>query len=236
MNHSPYTEKLGIKMWAEEDRPREKLLLKGKLHLTDAELLAILIGSGSRTETAVDLCKRILKEVGNNLHELGKMRVEELLKFKGIGTAKAVTIVAAMELSRRKQSAIIQEKQQITTSRDGFLMMQPLIGDLPHEEFWILLLNRANKVIAKKQLSQGGITGTVADSRLIFRQAIDLLATSIILCHNHPSGNLKPSQADIALTRRLVKAGKLLEITVLDHLIVTNGGYYSFADEGMMSS
>ncbi len=223
-----------IKTWAEEDRPREKLINKGQHILSDAELLAILIGSGNAQESAVALCQRVLQSVGNNLHELGKMRVSELQKFKGIGEAKAVSIVAALELGKRRQASPTQKRITISCSRDCYMIFQPLIADLPHEEFWILLLNRANRVLSKKRLSSGGIAGTVADSRLIFKEAIEALASSIIVCHNHPSGNRKPSHSDIQLTEKLVKAGKLLDIAVLDHLIVTENGYYSFADEGIM--
>ncbi len=232
MKESNYKVLNSIKTWAEADRPREKLLTKGKHVLSDAELLAILIGSGSSSESAVALCQRILKSVEYNLHELGKLRVSELQKFKGIGEAKAVSIVAALELGKRRQASPTQKRITISCSRDCYMIFHPILGDLPHEEFWILLLNRANRVLSKKRLSSGGISGTVADSRLIFKEAIESLASSIIVCHNHPSGNRKPSHSDINLTEKLVKAGKLLEIAVLDHLIVTENGYYSFADEG----
>ncbi len=223
---------LSIKQWAEADRPREKLLLRGKQALTEAELLAILLGSGSREETAVSLAKRILGGSSNNLYELGKRTVAELIRFKGVGKAKALSLVAALELGRRRQLAQAEVRPQIRSSRDAYNVIAPLLADLAHEEFWILLLNRANRVVGRQQISQGGVTGTVVDAKVIFRKAIEGLACSIILCHNHPSGNLQPSQADTELTRKLAQAGKLLDIVVLDHLIISEAGYYSFADEG----
>jgi len=225
---------LGIKAWAEEDRPREKMLLKGKSSLSDAELLAILLGSGSREETAVGLAQRILSSVENNLHDLGKCSLSELMKFKGIGEAKAITIVAATELGRRRQLSNIKERPQIMSSRDGYNVIAPILIDLPHEEFWILLLNRANRVMTRERISIGGVAGTVVDAKMIFKKALEQLASSIVLCHNHPSGNLNPSQADIKITRKLKTAGESLDIAVLDHLIVSEKGYYSFADEGML--
>jgi len=226
---------MGIKSWAEEDRPREKLLLRGKESLTDAELLAILIGSGSKNETAVALCMRILKDAAeNNLDELAKLDIAALRDFKGIGEAKAITIIAALELGRRRRLAQLGPKPAIKSSNDAFEVLQPRLGDLLHEEFWVLFLNRANIVVAAECVSSGGIAGTVADSKIIFKKAITYLASGIIAAHNHPSGNLKPSQADIQLTNKLSETGKLLEIPLLDHLIVTNAGYYSFADEGIL--
>ncbi len=227
-------ERLTIKSWAEEDRPREKLLLKGKHVLSDAELIAILITSGNDKETAVELSKRLLGDLQNNLNELSKVSVKELMKFRGIGEAKAISIVAALELGRRRKDAAATKRDKITTSKDAFDVFQPLLGDLHHEEFWILFLNRANMIIGKQQISFGGMAGTVADPKIIFKAALDSKASSIILCHNHPSGNVKPSEADIRLTKNLVEAGKVLEISVLDHLIVTQNSFYSFADEGMM--
>ena len=229
-----YDKKFGIKSWAEEDRPREKLLLKGKEALSNAELFAILIGSGSTNETAVGLCKRIFAKYGNSLNELGKVSVNDLMKFKGIGEAKAISIVAAMELGRRRRASAALEKKQITSSGDVFEVMQPVVGDLPHEEFWVLFLNRSNKVVSKERISVGGVAGTVADVKIILKRALEVLASGIILCHNHPSGNLRPSKADIQLTKKMTQAAKFLEISVLDHLIVTDEGYLSFADEGMM--
>lgn len=225
---------LTIKAWAEEDRPREKLVLKGKTNLSDAELIAILLGSGSREETAVALAQRILNEFDNNLNELGKQTITDLTKFKGIGEAKAISVIAAMELGRRRQISEIKVLPKITCSYDSYKIIAPLIADLPHEEFWILLLNRANKMICRKCISSGGVSGTIVDAKVVFKKAIDQLASAIVLCHNHPSGNLKPSQADLAITRRLKQAGDVLDITIIDHLIVTEQGYYSFADEGKL--
>jgi DNA repair protein RadC len=221
----------GIKSWAEEDRPREKLLEKGRSVLSEAELIAILLGSGSRNETAVELARKILKSVDNNLHELGKLTVSDLKKFKGMGEAKAVSVIAALELGRRRKNSETPERAKITASKDVFHLFEHL-GDLPHEEFWVAFLNRSNKVLSTKSISAGGISGTVADSRIIFKEAIERLASAIILCHNHPSGNLKPSDADISLTKKLSEAGKLLDVPVLDHIIVAGTAYYSFADEG----
>lgn len=226
--------RLPIKSWAEEDRPREKLLLKGKHTLSDAELLAILLGSGIAGESAVDLARRILSEYSNNLGILCKMNVSELKKFKGIGEAKAVTIVAALELGRRRKDIKETASQKLTSSREAVNIMQPLLGDLFHEEFWVIFLNRANNIITKQQISIGGMSGTVADPRMIFKAALDQKAVSIILCHNHPSGNNQPSAADIQLTKNISEAGKVLEINVLDHIIVTQNGFYSFADEGLI--
>lgn len=227
-------DKLTIKTWAEEDRPREKLLLKGKRALSDAELIAILIGSGNATETAVDLSKRILAGAGNNLNQLGKMTVADLCKYKGIGEAKAISIVAGLELGARRQVSEVVKLDQITSSRDGYEILRPIIADLPKEEFWVLFLNRANKVMMKDQISSGGVNGTVADLKIIFKKALELLASGVILAHNHPSGNLRPSHEDDVMTKKLVEAGRLLEIPVIDHLIVTENGYYSYADEGRL--
>ncbi|HPE83644.1 MAG: DNA repair protein RadC [Aequorivita sp.] len=223
-----------IKNWNEDDRPREKLLLKGRTALSDAELIAILIGSGSRNESAVSLSKRILASVGNNLSELGRLSVPELMEFKGIGEAKAISIAAAMELGRRRRAGEALERKKITSSNSVFEYVQPIIGELPHEEFWILYLNNSNKIIKSNQLSKGGITGTVVDVRLAFKEALQLGAVGIILAHNHPSGTLKPSQADIQLTKKLKMAGESLDIKVLDHLIITEKAYFSFADENML--
>ncbi|MEI6817930.1 MAG: DNA repair protein RadC [Bacteroidota bacterium] len=230
-------ENVTIKSWAEDDRPREKLLKKGKSALSDAELIAIIIGSGNTEETAVDVAKKILKSVGDNLTELAKVSVLDLStnkNFKGIGEAKAIGIIAALELGRRSRESIAVKKEKIGCSKDIADIFQPLLGDNAHEEFWILLLNRSNKIIEKKQVSSGGVSGTVVDPKMLFRIAIQLLASSMILCHNHPSGNIKPSEADIKLTKQIKEAGKFLEIPVLDHIIITDGGYFSFADEGMM--
>ncbi|GGZ63152.1 RadC family protein [Mesonia mobilis] len=223
-----------IKYWAEGDRPREKLLQKGKMSLSDAELIAILIGSGSREESAVQLSKRILAASENKLNELGKLSVQQLTKFKGIGEAKAITIVAAMELGRRRRGEEAVQRKQITSADAVFEVMQPIIGDLGHEEFWILYLNNSNKILQKLQLSKGGMTGTLVDVRLAFKNALEVGATSVILAHNHPSGTLKPSEADKQLTRKLKLAGESLDIKVLDHLIVTQKSYFSFANEGIL--
>lgn len=223
-----------IKNWNEDDRPREKLLLKGRIALSDAELIAILIGSGNRNESAVSLSQRILRAVGNNLNELGRCSIVDLMKFKGIGEAKAICIVAALELGRRRRAGAALEKQKITSSASVFEYLQPIIGELPHEEFWILYLNNSNKVIKCVQLSKGGITGTIVDVRLAFKEALQLGAVGIIMAHNHPSGTLKPSQADIQLTKKLKLAGDSLDIKVLDHLIITEKSYFSFADENIL--
>ncbi len=222
-----------IKQWAEDDKPREKLIAKGKASLSDAELVAILIGSGSRNESAVALSKRILVSLDNNLNALGKLSVEQLTAFKGIGEAKAVAIVAALELGRRRKTEDTPELYKITSSKAVFEIMQPLIGELAHEEFWVLYLNNSNKVIYKSQLSKGGITGTVVDIRLIFKTALEHHATSVILSHNHPSGKLQASEADKEITQKLKLAGDQLDIKVLDHVIITEKGYFSFQDEGI---
>jgi DNA repair protein RadC len=222
-----------IKNWAEDDKPREKLMLKGKLALSDAELVAILIGSGSRNESAVSLGKRILSSIDNNLNALGKLSLKQLMEFKGIGEAKAISITAALELGRRRRVEEAVEFQKITSSKAVFKIMQPIIGELPHEEFWVLYLNNSNKVIYKSQLSKGGITGTVVDVRLIFKTALEHNATSVILCHNHPSGKLLASDADKEITKKLKLAGEQLDVKVLDHIIITENGYFSFQDEGI---
>ena len=223
-----------IKQWHEEDRPREKLVLRGKASLSDSELLAILLGSGSRNETALHLSQRILASVENNLHQLGKLSTKELIQFKGIGEAKAVTITAAMELGRRRKESAVVHRAKISSSASVFEVMQPIIGELPHEEFWVLYLNNSNKILHKIQLSKGGITGTIVDARIVFKNALQWGAVAVILAHNHPSGTLKPSKADISLTQKLKKAGESLDIKVLDHLIVTEKAYFSFADASLL--
>ena len=228
---NPY--KLNIKQWAEEDRPREKLLLKGKSALSNAELLGILIGSGTKELTAVDLGKLILEQSNNDLNKIARLSVQELKKFKGIGDARAINIVSALELGRRRSPEDLKP-EKITGSSDVYESMKPELSDLPHEEFWLLLLNRANKIIKKQPISQGGVSGTVADPKLIFNHALNHLASSVILVHNHPSGNTKPSEADKRLTKQLFEAGKLLEIAVLDHIIFTDNAYFSFADENLL--
>ncbi|GGH34672.1 hypothetical protein IA57_08185 [Mangrovimonas yunxiaonensis] len=223
-----------IKHWNQDDQPREKLRDKGKAALSDAELVAILIGSGSRDESALELCKRILASVDNNLNELGKLSLNQLMAFKGIGEAKAISIAAAMELGRRRRGEEALERKKITSSLSVYELMQPIIGELPHEEFWIVYLNNSNKVLQKLQLSKGGITGTLVDVRLVMKTALACGATAIILAHNHPSGTLKPSTADKQITQKLKHAGQSLDIKVLDHLIVTENAYFSFADEGLL--
>ena len=228
-------EKLAITAWAEEDRPREKLLSKGKQALSDAELIAILLGSGSREETAVSLAQRILNSVENNLIDLGNCSLAELQRFKGIGEAKAITIAAAAELGRRRQFTERKKRTQITSSYDAYKVIAPILIDLPHEEFWIIILNRSNIVIGREKISSGGVAGTVVDAKNVFLKAIQKeRATGIILCHNHPSGNLRPSQADISLTKKLKSGGQLIDVSVHDHLIISEKGYYSFADESIM--
>jgi len=223
-----------IKSWAAEDRPREKLILKGTQALSTAELLAILIGSGSRDRTAVQLAKKILSFYANNLQELSKANIKDLRNFKGIGEAKAISIIAALELARRKQASKAKSLKKIESSNDAYEIIAPVVADLNLEEFWILLLNRNNRVIAEKQISSGGVSGTVVDPKVIFKVALDNLASAVILAHNHPSGNLKPSSQDINITKKLVTAGNAIEIKVLDHLIISQSGYFSFADEGLL--
>ena len=226
--------KLNIKDWAIEDRPREKLLSQGERALSDAELIAILIGSGNLDETAVELSRRILSSVNNNLNELGRKGIEYLKTFKGIGEAKAVAILAAIELGRRRKEAEVFETQKITGSKDVADFFMPLLGDLNHEEFWILLLDRANKIKDHFMLSQGGITGTVIDVRLILKRALDNGAVSMILCHNHPSGTMRASDADLKITKKIKQAAQVMDISLLDHIIVGQNSYYSFADEGIL--
>jgi len=225
---------LDIKSWAEEDRPREKLLLKGRSALSDAELIAILIGSGTPKTTAVDLAKQILKGVGNDLNRLARLSVNDLKKFKGIGPAKAIAIVSALELGRRRKDQSFMQREKVTSSEDVYNLMKPELLDRSHEEFWMILLNRANVVIKKHKISMGGISGTVADPRLIFKTALEHTACSVILVHNHPSGNLSPSEADKKLTSKMADAGNLLDIPVLDHIIFTDQGYFSFKDENLI--
>ncbi|KGO88193.1 hypothetical protein Q765_03900 [Flavobacterium rivuli WB 3.3-2 = DSM 21788] len=223
-----------IKYWAEDDQPREKLMLKGKAALSDAELIAILIGSGSRNESAVELSKRILASVDNNLNALGKQSLQQLMGFKGIGEAKAISIAAAMELGRRRRDEETVDLKRITASKTVFEIMQPIIGELQHEEFWIIYLNNSNKVIYKTQLSKGGMTGTVVDVRIVFKTALEHNAVGMILVHNHPSGTLTASEADKQVTRQLKMAGHSLDIKVLDHVIITEHSYFSFADAGIL--
>lgn len=227
--------KLGIKLWAEADRPREKLLLHGRRHLTDAELIAILIGSGNFNESAVDLGKRILTHYQNDLSKLGQVSVQDFEKFRGIGSAKAITIVAALELGRRRKDTVQKEVTLIASSTNAFEALMPVFADLNHEEFWILMLNYAKHVIGMHMISKGGVAGTVADPKVIFKIALEHNASFLILAHNHPSGNLRPSVEDMEITQKLMRAGTLLSLPVIDHLILTNGRYFSFADEGMIT-
>jgi DNA repair protein RadC len=220
--------------WAVEDRPREKFIQNGTASLSDAELLAILISSGTKDKSAVDLGRELLGLVNNNLNNLGKLSVTDLRKVHGIGPARAVTIAAALELGRRRKLAEVQYVPQIRSSKDVSDIFQPLLSDLLHEEFWILFLNRSNKVINRMKLSQGGISGTVTDVRLVMKKAIECLASGIIVCHNHPSGNLNPSESDIKITQKIKEAGNLMDIQLLDHLIISDKDYYSFADNGVL--
>ena len=225
-------EKLPITEWALEDRPREKMLQKGIGCLSDAELLAILIGTGNQNDSAVSLCQKIMADAGNNLNHLGKYTLDNLTKFKGIGEAKAITILAAMELGKRRKLADAIQRDQITGSQSVYEIFHPTLCDLPHEEFWVLLLNQANRVISRVKISQGGVAATSVDVKLILKSALLALSPAIILCHNHPSGNRQPSSADDNLTRKIVTASREMDIRVLDHLIVCDGHYYSYADEG----
>jgi DNA repair protein RadC len=223
-----------IKDWSESDRPREKLNFHGKETLTNSELLAILIGSGNRTESAVALCKRILASVDNNLNALGKLSVAQLQEFKGIGEAKAISIVAGLELGRRRRTDNHVNLNVISSSKSVFELMQPKLGELQHEEFWVLFLNNSNKVIQQQQLSKGGITGTLVDIRLLMKKALEISATAIIICHNHPSGTLKISDADKHITEKIKQAGSSLDIKLLDHVVITENSYVSLADDGIL--
>ncbi len=221
---------ISIKQWAEDDRPREKMVLKGRAALSDAELLAILIANGNKENSALDLAKQVLNLTQNKLNELGKLSHKDFQKIKGIGAAKAITIMAALELGRRRKDEAQQAQIFIKSSKDIYHYLAPYLSDLPHEEFWIILLNRANKIIAHKKLSEGGVTGTVVDLRILFKHAIEHLACSVVLCHNHPSGNINPSEQDKVLTKKIYESGKLMEVQLLDHVIFTDKDYYSFAD------
>lgn len=221
--------------WAVQERPREKVMANGVQYLSDAELLAILIGSGTRQMTAVELARQILKEAGNSLQDLGRLGIGELVRIKGVGPAKATSILAALELGRRRTGMQTSGKTAVKSSQTVFKFFYPLMGDLEHEEFWLLMLNRANRVIGKYKVSQGGLSGTVIDTRIILKKALDNLASSIIVCHNHPSGNKQPSDADIKITEKLKKAAEMLEIKLLDHVIIADKSYFSFADEGLIN-
>jgi len=227
---------MSIKSWSEEDRPREKLASKGRAALSNSELIAILLGSGSRDETAVSLAQRLLSTVDNDLNSLGKLELEEFMTFKGIGPAKAVTLIASLELGRRRKMDSIDKKSKIQSSNDVYQYIFPRFEDLKHEEFWVLFLKNNGGVIKEECISKGGVNATTVDSKIIFQKAVQLLAIKIILIHNHPSGSLDPSSSDIRLTEKIFNAGKVLDITVNDHLIVSEEGYFSFMDEGLMQS
>lgn len=234
MKNEHYSTVSSIKTWAEADRPREKMLAHGRTVLSDAELIAILIGSGTQSLSAIEVGKNILSEVKNDLNHLAKFSVKELMKFRGIGQAKAISIIAALELGRRRKESAVQKKPKIVTSQDAYDMLKSVMLDLQHEEFWIIMLNRANRVIRMKRVSSGGISGTVADVKVIFKEAIDQMASALILAHNHPSANRNPSDEDVRLTRKMKESGLLLDIPVLDHIIFAEDKYYSFADEAML--
>jgi len=224
-----------IHSWAMEDRPREKMSLKGKNALSDAELIAILLGSGTRNQSAVELAKSILSSVENNLNALCELGLKELQRFRGIGEAKAIIIAAAMELGRRRQASSTLERPLIRCSRDAYNILAPLVMDLSHEEFWVLPLNRANKVMGKIHISSGGLSGTVVDTKKLFQKALEFdRVNALVLCHNHPSGNLSPSESDLELTKKIIEGGKLLDIKILDHLIISGTNYLSFADESYL--
>ena len=227
--------KLPITAWAEDDRPREKLLLKGRHILSDAELLAIILGSGNRHETAVDLSKRMLAANNNSLDTLARLSVSDLQQFSGVGEAKAVSVIAALELGRRRKT-VLQESDDdyIRSSSDSYRTIRPVLEDHEHEEFWVILVNRSNKIIRKEQISKGGMNATIVDPKMVYRIALMYSAAGIIFCHNHPSGNVRPSESDIRLTRRLKDAAIFLEIAMLDHLIIGTNTYFSFADDGIL--
>jgi DNA repair protein RadC len=223
-----------IKEWAVEDRPREKLLAKGIQSLSNSELIAILIGSGTKNRSAVELARTILSNANNDIDQLGRFNVSDFMKIKGIGKAKAIAVVSALELGRRRKISESADRMKVTSSGDAYEVLYQYMADLTHEEFWILLLNRSNKIIEKRKISQGGIAGTITDIRMILKSAIEALASSIILCHNHPSGNLQPSEADIQITRKLKESSTIMDINLLDHIIIAGKQYYSFADENLI--
>lgn len=226
--------KLSIPEWSKEDRPRERMLANGPKAMSDAELIAILIRSGTPKDSALDLARLILNKANNDLHKLAKLGVADLMKINGVGEAKALSITAALELGQRRRDSSIEQRPMVSSSQQAFELLRPLVADLPHEEFWLLLLDRGNRLLEKCKVSQGGLHGTVADPKLIFREALEKRASSVVLCHNHPSGQLHPSSEDIALTKKLVDGGRFLDITVQDHVIITPGGYFSFADNGQL--
>lgn len=225
---------MSIKFLAEDDRPREKFLLKGKNAVSDAELLAIIMGSGSKNESAVELARRILDSVGNNFHELSKLSLQDLMKFKGVGEAKAISIATALEIGRRRASQEVPERKEIGKSLDAYEIFRPYLSDLNTEEFWAIFLNQKNKVIQTKQLTSGGISSSIVDIRVLYKTALEVFAVGIIVAHNHPSGNLKPSQEDLKITKQISDAGNILNIKLLDHLILSQTSYFSFADENFL--
>ncbi len=225
---------MSIKFLAEDDRPREKFLLKGRNSLSDSELLAIIMGSGSRDETAVELARKILASVDNNWHQLSLLTIKDLTKFKGVGEVKAISIATALEIGKRRASQEIPEKPQISSSNDAYQILKFHLAELRTEEFWAIFLNQSNKVIHISQLTQGGINQSIVDIRILFKNALDHFATGIIVAHNHPSGNLKPSSEDIHITKKIKEAGNLMNIQLLDHLIITQNSYLSFADENLL--
>ena len=226
------TERLTITQWAEEDRPREKMMMHGASALSNAELLAILIGSGNAEESAVELMRKILNDYHNNLNELGKASIEELCRYKGIGSAKAISILAASELGKRRKEEAVKERVTILSSKDVYECFYPLMCDLPTEECWVLLLNQGSKIIDKTKISAGGLSATAVDVRCILREALLKRASAIVLCHNHPSGNIRPSKEDDLLTKHVAQASGCMDIRLVDHIILTNGAFYSYADEG----
>jgi DNA repair protein RadC len=235
MEHvSERPQKLTIREWSKEDRPRERMLTTGPKAMSDAELVAILIRSGSTTESALDLARVILAKANNDLHKLAALNAADLMKIKGVGEAKALSIVAALELGMRRRDGQVEQRPMVGTSQQAYEILRSSVADLPHEEFWLLMLDRGNRLLHRSKVSQGGMHGTVADPKLIFREALERRASSVILCHNHPSGQLRPSHEDIQLTKKLVEGGRFLDIVVQDHLIITTTGYYSFADNGTL--
>lgn len=225
---------MSIKFLAEDDRPREKFLLKGKSSLSDSELLAIILGSGNNEDSAVELSRKILASVDYNWQKLSKLSIKDLMKFKGIGEAKAISVAAALEIGRRKAAQEIPEKEKVTSVNDLYKIFSQYLSDLQTEEFWTIFLNQKNHVIYKTQISKGGISGTLVDVRVIFRMAIEHFATSVVVAHNHPTGNLNPSQADISITRKIKEAGDLLDIKLLDHLIIGENSFFSFSEQGLI--
>ena len=226
------TERLTITQWAEEDRPREKMMLHGVSALSNAELLAILIGSGNTEESAVELMRKVLGDYRNNLNELGKVSIDELCRYKGIGPAKAITILAASELGKRRKEEKVEERTTIFSSKDVYECFYPLMCNLPTEECWVLLLNQASKIIDKIRISTGGLNATAVDVRCILREALLKRASAIALCHNHPSGSVRPSREDDRLTQQVNQASQCMNIRLVDHVILTDGAFYSYADDG----